>query len=120
MSFYVSNANYFWLHCDEWDRVVALPRHKFVTGATLLQLQSPLMVLYILVMQEISESSPSCQNSRVVVSPETEVIYVFNHYGQHKHTVNIMTDQFMYNFTYNVNSFYGKLEQILDDAGNKI
>jgi hypothetical protein len=28
------------LHCDEWDRVVALPRHKFVTGATLLQLDS--------------------------------------------------------------------------------
>ena len=27
------------LHCDEWDRVVALPRHKFVTGATLLQLE---------------------------------------------------------------------------------
>jgi transcription initiation factor IIE alpha subunit len=26
------------LHCDEWDRIVALPRHKFVTGATLLQL----------------------------------------------------------------------------------
>ena len=23
---------------DEWDRVVALPRHTFVTGATLLQL----------------------------------------------------------------------------------
>jgi len=28
----------FLLHCDEWDRVVALTRHKFVTGATLLQL----------------------------------------------------------------------------------
>jgi hypothetical protein len=26
------------LHCDEWDHIVALPRHKFVTGATLLQL----------------------------------------------------------------------------------
>ena len=26
-------------HCDEWGRVVALPRHKFVTGATLLQLK---------------------------------------------------------------------------------
>ena len=38
MSFYVSTANLFLLHCDEWDRVVALPRHKFVTGATLLQL----------------------------------------------------------------------------------
>jgi hypothetical protein len=38
VSFYVSTANLFFLHCDEWDRVVALPRHKFVTGATLLQL----------------------------------------------------------------------------------
>ena len=38
MSFYVSTATFFLFHCDEWDRVVALPRHKFVTGATLLQL----------------------------------------------------------------------------------
>ena len=38
MSFYVSTATFFLLHCDEWDSVVALPRHKFVTGATLLQL----------------------------------------------------------------------------------
>ena len=30
---------FFLLHCDEWDRVVALPRHKFVTGTTLLQLK---------------------------------------------------------------------------------
>jgi hypothetical protein len=29
---------FFLLHCDEWDRVVALPRQTFVTGATLLQL----------------------------------------------------------------------------------
>ena len=29
---------FFLLDCYEWDRVVALPRHKFVTGATLLQL----------------------------------------------------------------------------------
>ena len=38
MSFYVSTATFILLYCDEWDRVVALPRHKFVTGATLLQL----------------------------------------------------------------------------------
>jgi hypothetical protein len=31
---------FFLLHCDEWDRVVALPRHKFVTVATLLQLEN--------------------------------------------------------------------------------
>jgi hypothetical protein len=37
-SFYVSTTTFFLLHCDEWDRVLALPRHKFVTGATLLQL----------------------------------------------------------------------------------
>jgi hypothetical protein len=40
VSFYVSTATFFLLHCDEWDRVVALPRHKFVTGATLLQLEN--------------------------------------------------------------------------------
>jgi hypothetical protein len=38
VSFYVSTAIYFLFHCDEWDRFVAPPRHKFVTGATLLQL----------------------------------------------------------------------------------
>ena len=42
MSFYVSTATFCLLHCDEWDRVVALPRHKFVTGATLLQLGTTL------------------------------------------------------------------------------
>jgi hypothetical protein len=31
-------------HCDEWDRVVALPRHKFFTGATLLQLDVSLTI----------------------------------------------------------------------------
>ena len=40
MSFYASTATFFLLHCVEWDRVVALPRHKFVTGATLLQLDN--------------------------------------------------------------------------------
>ena len=38
MIFYVSTAIYFLLHCDEWDHFVAPLRHKFVTGATLLQL----------------------------------------------------------------------------------
>ena len=50
MSFYVSTATFFLLHCDEWDRVVALPRHKFVTGATLLQLmlhRKPKHTIYV-------------------------------------------------------------------------
>jgi hypothetical protein len=37
----ISYSTFFLLHCDEWDRVVALPRHKFVTGDTLLQLSTP-------------------------------------------------------------------------------
>ena len=36
---------FFLLHCNEWDRFVALPRHKFVTGATLLQLIGPRLIL---------------------------------------------------------------------------
>ena len=44
MSFYVSTATLFLLHCDEWDRVVALPRHKFVTAATLLQLAAAILM----------------------------------------------------------------------------
>ena len=48
MSFYFSTATFFLLHCDGWDRVVALPRHKFVTGATLLQLSETLLKLLIL------------------------------------------------------------------------
>ena len=46
MSFYVSTATFFLLHCDELDRVVALPRHKFVTGATLLQLGCGVLKLW--------------------------------------------------------------------------
>jgi hypothetical protein len=38
VSFYISTATFCLLHCDEWDRVVALPKHRFVTGAPLLQL----------------------------------------------------------------------------------
>ena len=39
---------FFLLHCDEWDRVVALPRHKFVTGATLLQLSAHVLSLTLM------------------------------------------------------------------------
>jgi hypothetical protein len=46
VSFYVSTGTFVLLHCDEWDRVVALPRHKFVTGATLLQLHKVMVSLF--------------------------------------------------------------------------
>ncbi|KAK3100250.1 hypothetical protein FSP39_016934 [Pinctada imbricata] len=55
-----------------------------------------------------------------VFSPDTQEVYIFNEFGQHRHTVNIMSSQYMYNFTYNVNSFFGKLNQVSDDAGNEV
>jgi hypothetical protein len=47
---------FFLLHCDEWDRVVALPRHKFVTGATLLQLYSiqPYVIKFVSDLRQVS------------------------------------------------------------------
>jgi uncharacterized protein YmfQ (DUF2313 family) len=57
VSFYVSNATFFLLHCDEWDRVVALPRHKFVTGATLLQLRGSQLSMFFADLQYKPELS---------------------------------------------------------------
>jgi predicted ferric reductase len=45
------------LHCDEWDRVVALPIHKFVTGATLLQLLWHLSRIKVITKLPNSEQS---------------------------------------------------------------
>ncbi|XP_053400283.1 teneurin-m-like isoform X5 [Mercenaria mercenaria] len=55
-----------------------------------------------------------------VVSTETKELYIFNRYGQQIHTVNLMTDQYMYNFTYNINSFYGRLVAVTDNAGKSV
>jgi hypothetical protein len=55
VSFYVSTATFILLHCDEWDRVVALPRHKFVTGATLLQLVVLDTTLYDKVVSDLRQ-----------------------------------------------------------------
>ena len=55
-----------------------------------------------------------------VPAPETQEMYVFNAYGQHKHTINIHTGQYVYNFTYTVFSPYGKLKQVEDSASNKV
>ncbi|XP_041356776.1 teneurin-m-like isoform X3 [Gigantopelta aegis] len=63
---------------------------------------------------------PNWKEQYEVVSPETQEIFMFNRYGQHQYTISIMTNQYMYNFTYNVNSFYGKLVSVVDSAGNSI
>ena len=47
-------------------------------------------------------------------------MYVFNYYGQHTHTRHILTGRYMYNFTYNVFSAYGRVLEVRDGAANRI
>ena len=86
MSFYVSTATFFLLHCDEWDRVVALPRHKFVTGATLLQLYFPpkknakyirvIGILLALILVDGRVSIASKERTSVVLQLVTNVVLI--------------------------------------------
>lgn len=63
---------------------------------------------------------PNLLGQYEVMSPETQELYIFNKNGQHQYTINIMTNLFMYNYTYSVNSFYGKLTEVSDATGNRI
>lgn len=55
-----------------------------------------------------------------IFSPETQEIYVFNRFGQHIITKNILTGETIYSFAYNVNTSNGKLSTVTDAAGNKV
>ena len=53
-------------------------------------------------------------NKYTIVSPETREAYIFNRYGLHLSTVDLLTGSTMFNFTYNGNALYGKLTSIVD------
>ncbi|CAH1394248.1 unnamed protein product [Nezara viridula] len=70
------------------------------------------------VVASIPEANPSREYE--VYSPETQELYVFNRFGQHIATKNILTGETSYIFTYNVNTSNGKLSTVTDTAGNKV
>ncbi|XP_050300174.1 teneurin-m isoform X3 [Anthonomus grandis grandis] len=70
------------------------------------------------VMASIPDSSISREYE--IYSPETQEIYIFNRFGQHVATKNILTGETSYLFTYNVNTSNGKLSTVTDAAGNKV
>ncbi|XP_017767897.1 PREDICTED: teneurin-m isoform X2 [Nicrophorus vespilloides] len=70
------------------------------------------------VMASIPDSSTSREYE--IFSPETQEIYIFNRFGQHIATKNILTGETNYLFTYNVNTSNGKLSTVTDAAGNKV
>lgn len=63
---------------------------------------------------------PTANREYEVYSPETQEMYVFNRFGQHIATKNILTGETNYQFSYNVNTSNGKLSTVTDTAGNKV
>ncbi|XP_023037329.1 teneurin-m isoform X4 [Drosophila willistoni] len=70
------------------------------------------------VMSSIPEASPSREYE--IYAPDMQEIYIFNRFGQHVSTKNILTGETTYTFTYNVNTSNGKLSTVTDAAGNKV
>ncbi|KAK5644102.1 hypothetical protein RI129_007947 [Pyrocoelia pectoralis] len=70
------------------------------------------------VMASIPDSSANREYE--IFSPATQEIYIFNRFGQHIATKNILTGETNYLFTYNVNTNNGKLSTVTDAAGNKV
>nr|CAD7592846.1 unnamed protein product [Timema genevievae] len=73
-------------------------------------------------IRSVTASIPDASVSREyeIFSPDTQEIYIFNRFGQHIATRNILTGETSYLFTYNVNTSNGKLSTVTDAAGNKV
>ncbi|XP_059482465.1 teneurin-m isoform X2 [Neocloeon triangulifer] len=73
-------------------------------------------------IRSVTASLPEANASREyeIYSPETQEIYIFNRFGQHTSTKNILTGETIYLFAYNVNTSNGKLSTVTDAAGNKV
>ncbi|KAL0106849.1 hypothetical protein PUN28_015411 [Cardiocondyla obscurior] len=73
-------------------------------------------------IRSVTASIPDASGAREyeIYAPDTQEIYVFNRFGQHIATKNILTGDTVYLFTYNVNTSNGKLSTVTDAAGNKV
>ncbi|XP_074109179.1 teneurin transmembrane protein Ten-m isoform X3 [Cotesia typhae] len=73
-------------------------------------------------IRSVMASIPDASGAREyeIYSPDTQEIYVFNRFGQHISTKNILTGETFYVFTYNVNTSNGKLSTVTDASGNKV
>ncbi|XP_038213465.1 teneurin-m isoform X4 [Zerene cesonia] len=73
-------------------------------------------------IRSVMASIPDASGAREyeIYSPDTQEIYIFNRFGQHIMTKNILTGENNYIFTYTVNTSNGKLSTVTDAAGNKV
>lgn len=73
-------------------------------------------------IRSVMASIPDASGAREyeIYSPDTQEIYIFNRFGQHVMTKNILSGENNYVFTYTVNTSNGKLSTVTDAAGNKV
>ncbi|CAB3228851.1 unnamed protein product [Arctia plantaginis] len=73
-------------------------------------------------IRSVMASIPDASGAREyeIYSPDTQEIYIFNRFGQHITSKNILTGENNYLFTYTVNTSNGKLSTVTDAAGNKV
>ncbi|RWS12485.1 teneurin-m-like protein [Dinothrombium tinctorium] len=55
-----------------------------------------------------------------ITSDDNNELYLFNRFGQHIATKNLVSSQMIYSFTYNDNTSNGKLSSVTDATGNKV
>lgn len=55
-----------------------------------------------------------------IYNPETHEVYIFNRFGQHTSTKNVLTGETYVTFSYNVNTSNGKLSIVTDSVGNRV
>nr|XP_026491586.1 teneurin-m isoform X2 [Vanessa tameamea] len=73
-------------------------------------------------IRSVMASIPDASGAREyeIYAPDTQETYIFNRFGQHVMTKNILTGENNYVFTYTVNTSNGKLSTVTDAAGNKV
>ena len=54
-----------------------------------------------------------------VRNPVRNEIFLFNRFGHHIHTIDSLTGRYLYNFSYDPDTSYGKLTQITGSGGHK-
>lgn len=55
-----------------------------------------------------------------VFNPIRNEMFVFNRLGHHVHTVDTLNGRYLYNFTYDTDTSYGKLIQVTGSGGHKL
>ena len=73
-------------------------------------------------VRSVSSVMPTSEDDEVFEVPDTDSqeLYIFNRFGQHIQTKDIMTKQTLYSMEYHQTTSNGKLVSIQDSSGRKL